>query len=348
MTFPPTILVRCDGSPQIGLGHVVRCLALADELRERCHVEVCFAMREGDVGMNMVRAQEYPVFGPTDGPFDYSQWVSACLERSHATALILDNRDDMPQSLVADIRNSGILVATIDDLSERRLESDLAFYPPIPQVKSLTWNGFTGELFSGWEWVLLRRQFANRPPLKAHVPPVVLVVMGGSDPSGLTLKAVKALDLLDEEFETIVVLGSAFCHEQAFEQLVEKATRRFQIRRNVGDMAGVMAEADLAVASFSVTAYELATTGVPGIYLCLTEDHAESATTFVAAGIGIVLGVFSQVSEQLLAEQVRQLVRDSGRRAEMACRSRQLADGRGAERIARILTGRLETKYVRN
>ena len=58
--------------------------------------------------------------------------------------------------------------------------------------------GHTGQLHVGWEWVLLRREFAQRPSQLPHERPLVLVTMGGSDPAGLTLKAVSALDLLDE------------------------------------------------------------------------------------------------------------------------------------------------------
>ena len=88
------------------------------------------------------------------------------------------------------------------------------------------------------------------------------------------------------------------------------------------DMAAVMAEADLAVASFCVTAYELATVGVPGIYLCLSSDHAEAALAFVEVGIGISLGVHTQVTVAQLAERVESFLRDPGGRLEMSQKSR--------------------------
>ncbi len=40
-------LMHCDGIPLIGFGHVVRCLTLADELRDSHGCEVMFAMLQG-------------------------------------------------------------------------------------------------------------------------------------------------------------------------------------------------------------------------------------------------------------------------------------------------------------
>jgi spore coat polysaccharide biosynthesis protein SpsF len=48
-----------------------------------------------------------------------------------------------------------------------------------------------------------------------------------------------------------------------------------------------MAQADLAIASFGMTAYELACMEVPALYFCLTADHAESCQAFVEAGMAM-------------------------------------------------------------
>ena len=100
-------------------------------------------------------------------------------------------------------------------------------------------------------------------------------------------------------------------------------------------MPGLMAEADLAVASFGVTAYELAAMGVPAVYLCVTEDHAESASAFVEADMAVCLSRFSHATEPMLAEAVRRLLSDASRRVQMADLARRRVDGRGVERITR-------------
>ncbi len=351
MNTNPSILFRCDGSPEIGLGHVVRCLALADELYEVHGCRVAFAMRRGPLGFEMVRQKRYPVLTPPDDdrPFDYVRWLAEAIGNVNARVLVLDVRDDLPRAAVEALKEQGLLIVTLDDPSERRLASDLAFYPPAPQVRRLNWSGFSGKVYIGWEWVILRREFVNaRHFVDKHSKHKtqnsklrILVTMGGSDPAGLTLKAVGALSLLDEDFEAIIVLGPGFSHYGELEELLAKARRQFEVRQSVTDMTGLMAQADLAVASFGVTAYELAAMGIPAIYMCLTEDHAESASAFMGAGIAISLGVFTQVTAPMLAGAVRQLLNEVPRRLRMADLTRRRVDGQGTKRIAHTMVARI-------
>lgn len=344
MTEGSVILFRCDGSPEIGLGHVVRCLALADELSKSYQCQVAFAMRCGPLGFEMVQQKGYAILTAAEDreSFDYARWLTEVVRGMCAQALVLDVRDGLPRFTVQALRDQGVLIVTLDDPSERRLAADLAFHPPVPQVQRLDWTGFTGRLYVGWEWVALRREFARRLPAAPGERPEVLVTMGGSDPAGLTLRAVKALDLLEEDFETKVVLGPGFVHHLALDLLLAKRRHHFEIHRNVNSMSSLMSQASLAVVSFGVTAYELAAMGVPAIYLCLTEDHDESASALVDADIALNMRVFTDVTEQALAEKVRHLLKNPTLRVRMSERGRKMIDGRGAERIARLICERIK------
>ncbi len=204
------VLIRCDGDYQIGLGHVVRCLVLADELTGR-GCRVTFAMRVGPLGITKVEPY-YPVLQPDQGgpAFDYEAWMLQCLEETGSRILILDVRDGISRVIVERLKANGTLVVTIDDPEEKRLATDLAFYPPVPQVKEVDWSDFKGTLYTGWEYVILRKEFAaahNRPRNRT---PRVLVAMGGSDPAGLSLKALQALQQLERKIEIMIVIGSGF------------------------------------------------------------------------------------------------------------------------------------------
>jgi spore coat polysaccharide biosynthesis predicted glycosyltransferase SpsG len=340
---PLSVLFRCDGSPEIGLGHVVRCVALANCLKETHDCRITFAMRNGPLGLEMVRQHGYPVSAPMDADqsLNYGLWLGDVISTVGAQILVLDVRDDLSRATVSALREHGILIVTLDDPSDRRLAADLAFYPPVPQVQRLKWDGFTGQLYTGWEWVVLRREFAQRPPRPLHVLSQVLVTMGGSDPAGLTLKTINALDMLDEDFETVLVLGPGFAYHEGLGHLLGRSHRHFELWQNARDMSALMTRADLAVASFGVTAYELAAMSIPSIFLCLTEDHVESASAFVEAGTAVCLGVFSEITKQGLAQAVKFLLSDASERLRMAGQARERVDGQGAMRIAHIMAAKV-------
>jgi len=256
------------------------------------------------------------------------------------------------------------LIITIDDPEDKRLEADLAFYPPVPQVKRIDWTGFTGKLYVGWEWVILRKEFSewrkrhdgipdqcpmtndgssmtadgfSLPPTHCTKIPRILVTMGGSDPQGMTLKAVKALEMLDEDFDAVVVLGAGFQHKDELDNLLYDCKHHFDVKANVQNMAEIMAQSDLAVASFGVTAYELAAMGVPAIYLCLTEDHAESALAFVEEGMAVCLGVSQQLAESDIENVIKTFLQVPEKLDLMRNIAIQSIDGKGVERIIQLI-----------
>lgn len=331
------MLIRCDGSSKLGLGHIIRCLALGMELRDTHGIGLCFALGEDGVGAEMVRRHYFPVDIRPAG-IDEEGWIESLIQRFDPEALILDIRTDLGRTALHRWRQSGVGLAVIDDPSDRRLEGDMVFYPPTPQVEEMDWSGFTGQRYTGWEWVLLRRQFARQgwDTRKSSYPlsPTLLVSMGGSDPANLTFKALEALDRLDGEFQSVVVLGPGFLHKVDLARWIASARRQYLLHFNVREMADLMAGADLAVGSFGVTAYELAAMGVPAIHLCLTEDHAKAAVAMTKAGIAVSLGLHSQVTNGDISNAVSELLNDPDKRNRMGTHAIRLIDGNGAKRIA--------------
>jgi spore coat polysaccharide biosynthesis protein SpsF len=322
----------------MGLGHVVRCLALADELHENHGVAVSFAMRASPLASEKVKRRSYPILQASDDlVFDQEAWLHDCVSNSGAQGLVVDVRDDLSKAALESLAKKGTVIAVLDDLSERRWAADIAFYPPVPQVHRVDWSGFRGRLCVGWEWIVLRSQFAESLPPRSNSKCSLLIAMGGSDPAGLTLKAVRAVDRLGKDFECVVIVGAGFCHRQSLRDLLGQTRRRFTVREDVSEMSAAMAQADLAVCSFGMTSYELAAMGVPAVCVCLSEDHAESASALVTAGMGISVGVNDQDSETRLAAAVERLLVDTNARAQMSARARKLVDGRGAGRIAELL-----------
>jgi spore coat polysaccharide biosynthesis predicted glycosyltransferase SpsG len=298
------VLIRCDGGAALGMGHVSRCLALAVELRDAHACDVIFAMRDPrSAGVEVVRSHGYPV-EPVDASeqADYGPAVVALTAVRAATAIVVDVRDALSRAALDTVRASGVRVVTIDEGSDRRFASDLAFYPPVPQVEEMDWTGFTGRRYVGWEWVLLRREFsAARAVPDAGAPALpdtgalalrgteglafqgsespsrdILVTMGGSDPAGMTEFAIDALNLLPAPLAVHVVVGLAFARRAALEDVVRRSTHAVQVSYAPDSMAQLMRGSRIAVSSFGVSAYELAASGVPAVHLCLTGDHARS------------------------------------------------------------------------
>jgi len=340
VTKAHSICFRCDASAEIGFGHLVRCLALADEIHHSSGGRIGFAMRDSGHGSDFVRQHGYQVFHLPTKSGDYSAWLDGTMRGINAALLVVDVRDDLSQAQLKSLGGEGCLIVLLDDLSDRRFAADLAFYPPVPQVRKADWMNFRGERFVGWKWTILRSQFAAPLQRETTGSSNLLITMGGSDPAGITLKAVRAAELVDVEFAATIILGPGFRHKNALRELLAKTRRQFTIRENVNDMRAQMVQSDLALCSYGMTAFELAASGVPAIYLCLTEDHAESASALADAGAGWSLGVASDVEDRQIADVLGELLADTKKRAQMSADAHRLIDGQGARRVAEVLAQR--------
>jgi len=333
------ILIRCDGSAQLGLGHIVRCLALACELRDTHDVHIGFATMRSDVAETLITRENFPVFIKPDD-FEEAQWIDSLLKDHTPKGLILDIRTQLTASALHSWRNSGITVAVIDDPSDRRKASDLAFYPPVPQMTNADWSTFTGQAFIGWDYILLRKEFSLPRLRPENAIPVLLVTMGGSDPGGLTILSLNALRQLDHEFRVKVVLGRAFMHNEELDHMLPELSDKYEFLKDVTDMPSLMARCDFAIAAFGGTAYELAAVNVPSILLGLTLDHARSAEALDNAGMAINMGYYQHILTENLATTIRSLLKSTHRQLRMSSACNTL-DGLGAKRIARIIFERI-------
>jgi len=332
------ILFRCDGSYQIGMGHVVRCIALAKTFNEQCKSNITFAMRESATAAQMV-GQLFKVLTPQNknDNFHYSKWLIKCINNIDADILVLDVRDGLSRGELINIKNiTNVKIITIDDPENKRLEADMAFYPPIPQLKKWNWNDYNGKLSSGWEYVILRPEFQLNYSKFQNENPEILVSMGATDPHNITLKILNAIIKLDINVTFKVLIGSQFLQEKELNYFCEQASNKIIIEKNPMNVAKIMSSADIAVLSFGMTAYEVVALNIPALYICISPDHALSASAFVNAGLGISLGLYDNLNDSIVQTELKNMIEKKseyyGRLKE-----KKLIDGHGAYRTAELI-----------
>lgn len=342
-------LIRCDADSRIGMGHMMRSLSLATHLRDSFSIGVAFAVSPPAPGssvsaQSLAEQYDFPVHvRPENG--DEAAWIDALLQKQAYDALIFDIRTDLSADAIASWRDQGYHTACIDEPSPRRLSAHQVFYPPVPQVPEMDWRDAVSNVHHGWDWVLMGPSFAKppSPPLLGDDRLRILVSMGGADPANLTSLAIDALSALKQDVAVDIVVGHGFPNRTEIKRSIAHAKNRFRLLHDVEDMATVMAQADLAVASFGVTAYELAASGVPSVLLGLTDDHVRAAGSFVDAGISRLLGLGRDVSPSHLTHHVDELIGNEELRHEMRDRARDLALHNGPANVAKAVHDALES-----
>lgn len=185
------ILIRADASPTIGTGHVMRCLAVAEALRDQGH-EALFAAVEStpaiDRRLSADGFRHVTIAGPVGEAADLAA-TRSLLRREHGSAVMLDGYR-FGEAYRAGLQAAGARVLAWDDLGDGTpLHADLVVNAA-PQAAALPYDAMApgAVLLLGPGYAPLRREVrlaaqAPRPDIAGR--PVLLVTFGGSDPLGL-------------------------------------------------------------------------------------------------------------------------------------------------------------------
>ncbi|SDK34449.1 Spore coat polysaccharide biosynthesis protein SpsG, predicted glycosyltransferase [Maridesulfovibrio ferrireducens] len=341
MRKPLKILLFCEGSLERGFGHVGRCLALATELRDEHESKCIFVFRGNEAARNKICNAGFEVIEVSD--FNSYKFTDEA-------AVVLDLLISLEEAFFANASAKNILICTIDDPTPNRLKSELAFYPPVPQVQELDWDNFSGELFCGWQYIPLRKEFTAIAGIESHKEessiPKLLITAGGSDPAELTAKILQSLSSVKEPWHAKVIIGPMFKNLDRIKKIAVKLGDRVELISNVQNIARLMVQSDATVASFGITAYELATCRTPQLLLNLTDNHVRSASALHDTGAAISLGRYDLVTDQELIESLQKFISDAKLRAEMVSNAEKLDIGHGASNIATAIIKRLESRNI--
>lgn len=306
-----TAAFRAPCSRQVGLGHLRRCLTLAEELHGRGWR--CGFWRADDDGGGALL--DRTGFDAVDAK-----------QAKQADALVVDDYGVTAAEIRVWARASPCL-AVIDDLADRALECRLIVNGN-PAAKALGYPTSPGcRLLLGPRYALLRPAFRDLGPHRIAEVRRVLVTLGGSDPLGLTAEVVSQLRARSPELLVDVVVGPLFSGA------LPTACDRVRIHRAPADIAALMRTADLAVTAAGQTAFELAACGVPAVALRTADNQRANL-----AALGAVPTLVPVEDVDRVGDAVAALASDRDLRRRMSASGQALLDGHGATRVADALT----------
>ncbi|NDV23203.1 acylneuraminate cytidylyltransferase [Desulfovibrio sp. JC022] len=323
------VLFLCEAGAQTGFGHAGRCLAIAAALRDGFGRDSVFGFRGDQAAEEKINAAGFRTITVED----FEQW-----EFGQESAVVLDLRIPLSSSFFQRAETADKLLVSIDDPTPNRVHCDLVFYPPVPQFHELDWSGFKGTIHRGWEFIPLRKEFRlAQKPKERFFPPKILITMGGSDPHNLTLKILQALKSVTGDWQAEVVIGPMLNNLDKINKITVDHGKRVKLLHDIKDMSLPMQRADAAIASFGMTAYELAACGIPQMLLCLSEDHARSASALHASGAAVSLGKFDRISDRKLSAELQNFISGQDSLKSMTAKAAGLGIGQGAINIASLI-----------
>ncbi|CDM68813.1 glycosyltransferase [Clostridium bornimense] len=253
------IYIRADGGSSIGMGHIMRTIILANELKKKYKIiYVCLDDKNYINGIKFIK------------------------DRGFEVKLILDEEE------ILKIENSIIIVdkynLSSDYYNKLAINNKVIIFDDNCTLDFyygnivLNQNAYAKELeykcnsstklLLGNDYTLLREEFRMKTPIEVNSDVKnIMITLGGSDDRNLTEIIIK--QLIDEEFTIHIIIGQAFIHEAA----LRKYESDNVILYKNPSISDVMKKSDILICGCGSTIYEGLKLGVPIIGLVLAENQ---------------------------------------------------------------------------
>ena len=309
------IAFRVDASIQMGSGHVMRCLTLADELAQagaECH----FICREHQGHLNaLIKERGHAVHSLPNieqqaqsehteaGALAHASWLGTTQEHD-IDACIPILKSLQPDWLIVDhyaidvrwhkkLRPYCQKIMVIDDLADRQHDCDLLldqtfgrseedYVPLVPEHC---------EILCGAQYALLRPEFAQWREYSLQRRSEgqlehLLINLGGVDKDNITTDILQTIanTTLPESCRITVVMGATAPWVEQVQQQAALMPWPTEVKVGVSNMAELMANSDLAIGAAGATSWERCCLGLPTIMVVLADNQKLIASKLDGAG----------------------------------------------------------------
>lgn len=341
------VAFRVDASSEIGIGHVMRCLTLADALRKHGATIrfVSRVMPAQMVQMMQERNHEFRLLPKRVNErgtpeFAHSHWLDVTqpvdagdtmeVLGDHVWDWVVVDHYAIGAAWEAALRMNNLRILAIDDLADRAHDCDVIldqnYYENAEnRYDSLVPDNCVKAL--GPSYALLREEFYETAKVTTERDGLIrkiLVGFGGSDPTNETAKVLQALNGPDfYKFQIDVIIGSVNENKNSlFDRYAENS--RIHFHENATNVASLMSQADLSIGAGGAMNWERGFLGLPSVVIVVADNQAETSEALHRAGIVLNLGRHHEVSENMIAQAVRNLDSDQAAMHSLSERSKNL------------------------
>lgn len=321
------LFIRTEASNAVGMGHFMRCFAIAEEARAQ-GFNVTFLVSEPAVAINDRADRIGATVEILNAPVGSDVMAIKALALRPEDWLLVDSyRADAKYIRTL---NKFARVAIVDDLNAfERYDCALIINAALAADEAAYRRKSQARLLLGADYALIRREFVQDHPSTDE--PFVAVLFGGSDPNRLTCRSAQMLIDAVPDVTVKVIAGPAHIHTDEL-QALEQAEPRIKLFVDPPSVAQVLSGASLVVTAAGGSVGEMAAMGVPALALVIYDNQVAALAQCPFPVIDIRQGLPDD-----LGGRAKALYDDPVRRAEIARSAHALVDGGGTKRVVEAL-----------
>ena len=330
------LFIRVDASPEIGIGHIMRCLTLAQELKNNFDKIIFLTQKNSSDFTETIMKNEFEViFISANNDSDIIKNI-VTTNSVNKNFLLIDHYN-VDSNFESSLKNTFEKIFVIDDLANRKHDCDLLidqnYYRDLNHRYEKLIQNDTITLL-GPKYAIIRSEFRsiNKKTIKKNSQiKKILISFGGSDPTNECKKSLDALcSIENNQFEIVAIVGIYNNKFEQLKKLYEKYSN-IKIYRHVNDLSLLMLNSDLFIGAGGTTTWERFYMGLPSIVTIISDDQKESIEFLSDMGHVINLGLAKNVTSKTYVQTLQKPNFDLI--YNMSINNQKLVDGNGSNRI---------------
>ncbi|MBK8505400.1 MAG: UDP-2,4-diacetamido-2,4,6-trideoxy-beta-L-altropyranose hydrolase [Saprospiraceae bacterium] len=322
----PNLYLRADGNSRIGLGHLVRSLALAEMLSDIFSIHFITRNPLASLKREIKEICHSIILLPES------------IDHENEAVYLVNNHIEIGEAVVLDgyhfttdyqtiLKNWGCILICIDDIHAYHFVAD-AIINHAGGIKPEDYLCLsTTQLYLGLDYALLRKPFRDatkdRRPLENRED-AVFICLGGADPQNHTLEVLKKCEKLLQGEKCYLILGAAYPYRNELEVYLKATSLDIEIRSNLNAemMVHYMQRCKKAITPPSSISYEYMSISGELYVLLIADNQKRMLSYFTETGLAFDFARFGDVATPIVAEAI--------------AKQQQLLDGNQQKRITGI------------
>ncbi len=335
------IVLRADAGFEQGTGHVMRCLTLAEELVMRGHEVHLLTAPIAIPWLNAIVVESGLI-------------VHECVanELPYETVMALDADwlvVDSYRIQAEEISRVGakLRVLAIIDGDDRAIDATLYLDQNLGSERIPRGLNTADRYLCGADYALVRHAVLSArrefPWELLGDKPNVLCFMGGTDPTGSVVGAVRSLSQVGDPIALTVVAPETY-HESLHRAGV--AIPRMRVLSPTPDLPMLLSRADVVVSAAGTSAWDICTLGVPAVLVAVVDNQRDSLREIIGRGLALGIDLIGEGDGALerTGPSVSALLRDAPLREQLSRSSLATFDGRGVTRVVVALEEHISSR----
>lgn len=342
------LYIRADANEIIATGHIMRCLSIAQSYHSLTGEKVIFITAD-EKGREIVEKYGYQVIVLNTIWNDLDQETDILIElikKESINKLLIDSYYVTPNYM--ERLHKHTTICYIDDLNSFHYSCSYLFNYSIYNKKFNYESEYCNSdttLLLGCKYAPLRSDFRDikKKQIKSR-PDNILLLTGGTDHYHFALHF---LDYLlnknlknNNQLENITFDIVCGCYNDKYDEICSLAelNRNIRVHKSLSDLDIYMKKADIVISAGGTTLYELCACGTPTIAYVLADNQIDNVNGFRDKGLMLSIGdIRKNFQYSDLFSTIEKLLTDYDLRKNLSQKMQNVVDGKGAERIAKIL-----------